>query len=80
MPAVVQGVKGLQRPLKGFGLRDLGKDEKTLALADSAWCETLSLPAFARLAKPQAEERREWEARRAVCPNLWSLLEAAAEG
>ena len=28
MPAVVQGLKSLQRPLKGFGLRDLGKDEK----------------------------------------------------
>ena len=40
MPAVVQGVNGLQRPLKGFGLRDLGKDEKTLALADSVLCET----------------------------------------
>ena len=36
MPAVVQGVKGLQRPLKGFGLRDLGKDETNLALADSS--------------------------------------------
>ena len=36
MPAVVQGFKGLQRPLKGFGLRDLGKDETNLALADSS--------------------------------------------
>ena len=36
MPAVVQGGKGLQRPLKGFGLRDLGKDETNLALADSS--------------------------------------------
>ena len=36
MPAVVQGVKGLQRPLKGFGLRDLGKDETNLALANSS--------------------------------------------
>ena len=36
MPAVVQGVKGLQKPLKGFGLRDLGKDETNLALADSS--------------------------------------------
>ena len=40
MPAVVQGLKGLQKPLKGFGLRDLGRDEKTLALADSVLCET----------------------------------------
>ena len=39
MPAVVQRLKGLQRPLKGFGLRDLGKDEK-LALADSVLCDT----------------------------------------
>ena len=29
MPPVVPGVKGLQRPLKGFGLRDLGKEEKS---------------------------------------------------
>ena len=36
MPAIVQGGKGLQRPLKGFGLRDLGKDETNLALANSS--------------------------------------------
>ena len=40
MPAAVQALKGLQKPLKGFGLRDLGRDEKTLALADSVLCET----------------------------------------
>ena len=40
----------------------------------------LSSAALAWLAKPQAEERRECQAGRAVCPNLWPLLEAAAAG
>ena len=34
----------------------------------AAWCETLSSPALSWLAKPQAEERRDWEADSASKP------------
>ena len=63
-----KGSKAFKGPLRASASENQARTKKTLALADSAWCETLSSPALSWLAKPQAEERRDWEADSASKP------------